>query len=102
MRLELYHLQTCPYCAKVRAFIEAHGLKDAITYYEVSSDPEAVERLVQLTGQTGVPVLVIDGEPLIGSDQIIEWLAENEEDIKAEMAAGSRGDTPRSRQERRL
>lgn len=75
MTLELYHLQNCPYCRKVRDYIEAHGLRPAVQYHEVSQEGGAHERVEQLTGDTKVPVLVVDGNPIAGSNTIIDWLS---------------------------
>ena len=75
MDLELYHLQGCPYCRKVRDYIESHGLKPAVRYHEVSDEAGARDRVVSLTGDTKVPVLVVDGKAVPGSNTILEWLS---------------------------
>jgi glutaredoxin 3 len=66
MELQLLHKVACPYSAKVRDFIEANGLKDQITYKEVSDDDDQQ-----------VPCLMIDGNPLLESDDIVQWLDEH-------------------------
>ena len=86
MDLELYHLQGCPYCRKVRDYIESHGLKPAVRYHELTEEPDARDRVVALTGDTKVPVLVVDGKPVPGSSTIVEWLASH----MAEPAVGRR------------
>lgn len=86
MDLELYHLQGCPYCRKVRDYIESRGLKPAIRYHEVTEEPGAHDRVVELTGDTKVPVLVVDGKAVPGSSTILEWLATH----MAEPPAGRR------------
>ena len=77
MDARLYHLDRCPYCARVRDFIAHRHLEAHVEYHEVSREPDALRRLLDLTGRTQVPVLEIDGEPIIGSDVIIDWLDEN-------------------------
>ena len=77
MKLELIHKWTCPYSARVRDFIEEKGLKDHIDFFEIIEDDGAKDRLTQLTGKSQVPCLVIDGEPKLESNDIIQWLAEN-------------------------
>ena len=37
--------------------------------YDVSRDRAAAEEMVRLTGQMGVPVIVIDNQPIIGFDR---------------------------------
>jgi glutaredoxin 3 len=75
MQLELYHLKGCPYSAKVRAFINEAGLKSKIIFHEIHAEPQAYDKLMELTGQAQVPCLVIDGKPLLESDEIIKFLS---------------------------
>ncbi len=77
MKLELIHKWACPYSARVRDFIEERGLQERIDYQEVNETEGAKDRLVQLTGKTQVPCLVAEGEPILESKDIIEWLDRN-------------------------
>jgi len=77
LQLELIHKWACPYSAKVRDFIDAHELKDRITFMEINEAEGAKDRLAQLTGKTQVPCLVIDGKPMLESGDIIGWLDQN-------------------------
>ncbi|WP_201860281.1 glutaredoxin family protein [Microvirga soli] len=77
MKLELIHKWACPYSARVRDFIEERGLKDQIAFTEVTETEDAKNRLAQLTGKTQVPCLVVDGEPILESRDIIQWLDQN-------------------------
>jgi glutaredoxin len=77
MDATLYHLESCPYCARVRGFIAHRGLERYIRYREVSQDHDALERLVESTRRTQVPVLETDGDAIVGGDCIIDWLDEN-------------------------
>ena len=77
MKLELYHFDSCPYCAKVRSFIEKNGLKAKISYFDIHKDQQAEERLMEMNDDDQVPCLVIDGKPLLESDDIIAWLKKN-------------------------
>jgi glutathione S-transferase len=75
--IELYELEGCPYCAKVTNKLEELGLE-----YESHMVPRAHgERteVEELSGQTGVPVLVdhdhgVEGMP--ESDDIVDYLEE--------------------------
>lgn len=42
--------------------------------------PENRQALLDVGGKTQVPCLVIDGKPLYESNDIIEWLKENQRD----------------------
>lgn len=77
MKLELIHKWACPYSARVRDFVEERGLQDRIAYLEVNETEGAKDRLAQLTGKTQVPCLVVDGEPILESRDIIQWLDQN-------------------------
>lgn len=88
MQIELYHLEACPHCRKVRAAIDSHGLGAFVDEHEVRQQPDALARVEQLTGATTVPVLVVDGDAIAGSEQIVEWLEANEAAIRSQGAPG--------------
>jgi glutathione S-transferase len=78
--IELYHAEQCPYCVKVRLFLE----KQSISYV---SKPVPLgrhmtplkEELMRVGGKTQVPFLV-DPEKnvkMYESDEIIEYLSKN-------------------------
>ena len=73
MQLELFKRDTCPYCLKVMHYLEKTGRCD-VTFTDISLSPEDRARLTQLGGKPQVPCLVIDGEALYESDDIISWL----------------------------
>jgi glutathione S-transferase len=77
LKLELIHKWACPYSARVRDFIEERGLKDQVAFTEITETEHAKNRLAQLTGKTQVPCLVVDGEPILESRDIIQWLDQN-------------------------
>ncbi|MCU4717516.1 glutathione S-transferase N-terminal domain-containing protein [Halapricum hydrolyticum] len=75
--LELYELPGCPYCAKVTKKLDELGL-DYVSHEVPSSHSKRTE-VEEISGQTGVPVLVdrdngIDGMP--ESSDIVEYLEE--------------------------
>lgn len=75
--LELYELEGCPYCAKVKNKLAELGLE-----YESHMVPRSHSERTDVetvSGQTGVPVLVdtehgVEGMP--ESDDIIQYLEE--------------------------
>ena len=75
--LELYELDGCPYCAKVRKKLDELGLE-----YESHKVPRSHgnrDEVEAVSGQTGVPVLVDNEHGIEGmseSDDIIEYLEE--------------------------
>ncbi len=77
MNLELLHRWHCPYSRKVRDFIDQNNLGSQIKLSELDETTGAIERLVQLTGKQKSPCLLIDGRPLLESDEIVRWLRDN-------------------------
>jgi len=64
MKIDLYTTPTCGYCHQAKSYLSDRGV--AFTEHDVSVDRVAAEEMVRLTGQMGVPVIVVDGEPVIG------------------------------------
>lgn len=75
MSLILYHFQSCPYCAKVRAAVDELGV--GLEMRDTRENGKYRDKLVELTGKAQVPCLVIDGKPMHESDDIVDWLKEN-------------------------
>lgn len=64
MTVQLYSTPTCGYCRQAKAYLQQRGIP--FTEYDVSRDREAAMRMVQVSGQQGVPVLMIDGQVVVG------------------------------------
>jgi glutaredoxin len=73
--LVLYHFSSCPYCVMVHNFISEHNL--TIPAKDTLKDPSARDELISIGGKGQVPCLVIDGNPLYESLDIIDWLKQN-------------------------
>ncbi|MFB6078184.1 MAG: glutaredoxin family protein [Halarchaeum sp.] len=75
--LELYVLPGCPYCAKVTSKLDELGLD--YVEHEVPSSHAQRDEVEQVSGQTGVPVLVDPDHDVTGmpeSDDIVAYLEE--------------------------
>lgn len=70
--LVLYITPTCPFCNKVKRYLSKHGIK--LAERDITQDPAAREKLLEIGGKIQVPCLFIDGEPLYESDDIISYL----------------------------
>lgn len=68
--LKLYVLEHCPYCNKVRRYLDQEGIE--VEILDVS-DPENQNQLMEIGGKDQVPMLLVDGTPLYESDDIIEY-----------------------------
>ena len=76
--ITLYELPGCPYCAKVTDKLEA--LDVDYESVEVPGDHSERTEVEEVSGQTGVPVIVDEENGVEGmpeSDDIVEYLEEN-------------------------
>jgi glutaredoxin-like YruB-family protein len=64
MNVILYTSPTCGYCHQAKAYLNQKGVK--YTERDISVDTEAAGEMMRLTGQMGVPVIVVDDQPIIG------------------------------------
>ncbi|KOX96696.1 MULTISPECIES: glutathione S-transferase N-terminal domain-containing protein [Halorubrum] len=75
--LTLYELEGCPYCAKVKTKLSELDLEyESVMVPRSHGDRTEVE---EVSGQTGVPVLVDEDHGIEGmseSDDIVEYLEE--------------------------
>ena len=67
MSVIVYTTPTCGYCHQVKNYLNQR--KVPFAEYDVSLDVQAAERMVRLSGQRGVPVVVIDGQMILGFNQ---------------------------------
>ena len=63
----IYTLPTCPFCVQAKEHIREKGLE----YLEkdVGDDQKAHEEMVDISGQHGVPVILVNGEVVVGYNQ---------------------------------
>jgi glutaredoxin 3 len=66
-RVLVFTTPTCPWCSRAKSYLRTRGV--AFREIDVSRDPSAARDLVRRTGQMGVPVVEIDGRPIVGFDQ---------------------------------
>lgn len=65
--ITIYSTPTCVYCHNLKEYFSQKN----INYKEidVSQDEKALEEMVSISGQMGVPVVDIDGNVVIGFDK---------------------------------
>ncbi len=63
----LYKTFSCPWCHRAAEFLKEHKVKFKEIY--VDKDEKAAEKMVELSGQRGVPVVDIDGQIIVGYDE---------------------------------
>ena len=64
--VKVYSTPTCPYCVMAKDYLKKNGV--AFEDIDVSQDAAATEYMIRKSGQTGVPVIEIDGEMITGFD----------------------------------
>ncbi len=62
----VYTSNTCPYCTLAKDYLEEKGV--SYTEKNVQTDKTARQELMNM-GHMGVPVVVIDGEEIVGFDK---------------------------------
>ena len=64
MTVKIYSTQSCPWCHKTKEFLKKNKVK--FKDIDVGSDQKAAQEMIKKSGQTGVPVLDINGEIIVG------------------------------------
>jgi len=65
-RVTVYSTKTCQYCRMAKAFLDKYGVPyDSI---DVGADETAAQKMIELSGQRGVPVITVDDEVIVGFD----------------------------------
>ncbi len=65
-KVRVYSTQACPWCMKAKNFLKEHNVK--FEDIDVSRDHDAAREMIEKSGQTGVPVIMIDSEIIVGFD----------------------------------
>lgn len=66
-RVLVFTTPTCPWCTRAKAYLRERHVP--FREVDVARDAAAARDLVRRTGQTGVPVVEIDGKPVVGFDK---------------------------------
>lgn len=67
-RVTVYTTPTCPWCTTVKNYLKKNGVR--YTEVNVASDQNAAQNMVSKSGQQGVPQTEVDGQMVIGFDQM--------------------------------
>jgi len=66
-KVTIYSTPTCHFCNLAKAYFKDHGV--AYEEHNVVGDIERQKEMIDLSGQMGVPVIIIDGEVVVGFNQ---------------------------------
>ncbi|MFS1511276.1 glutaredoxin family protein [Chengkuizengella sp. SCS-71B] len=66
-QITVYTTNTCPYCLMLKNFLNEQGLP----FKEINLENDAIEaqKLINTTGQLGVPQAEVNGEWVLGYDR---------------------------------
>lgn len=63
----IYTTPTCHFCKMAKDFFDEKGVQ--YTAHDVAADAAKRSEMIELTGQLGVPVIVVGDEVLVGFDR---------------------------------
>ncbi|PIR83189.1 NrdH-redoxin [Candidatus Kaiserbacteria bacterium CG10_big_fil_rev_8_21_14_0_10_56_12] len=63
----IYSTPTCHFCNMTKAFLKEKGI--AYTEYNVATDLEKRQEMIEKSGQMGVPVIYVGDELIVGFDK---------------------------------
>ncbi|MDD5045030.1 MAG: glutaredoxin family protein [Candidatus Omnitrophica bacterium] len=66
-KVKIFSTPTCPWCMRAKQYLDAKGI--AYENADVSSNEQAQEEMIKISGQMGVPVIVVDGNIVVGFDK---------------------------------
>ncbi|MEM5872553.1 MAG: glutaredoxin family protein [Candidatus Aenigmatarchaeota archaeon] len=66
MSVKIYTTSWCPYCEMAKNFLKENKIK--FEEINVQENMEAAKEMIEKSGQTGVPVLDINGKIIVGFD----------------------------------
>ncbi len=68
MKITVYSTQTCPWCKKVKSYLDGKNLN--YEDVDVGDDEERAREMVEKSGQMAVPVIDIDGTIIVGFNTV--------------------------------
>ena len=67
-KIIVYSTEMCPWCVRAKEFFKKNKIE--FKEIDVNKNREAATEMIKKSGQTGVPVIDIDGKIIIGFDQV--------------------------------
>jgi len=65
--VKVFSTPTCPYCLRLKSYLQEKNISFA--NIDVSSNELGLQEMIRVSGQMGVPVIVIDGDVTVGFDK---------------------------------
>ena len=67
MVVKVFSTLTCPWCKKVKEFLKENKVK--FKNIDVTTNQAKGKEMIELSGQTGVPVTDVNGTIIVGFDE---------------------------------
>lgn len=81
-KVKIYTTPLCPWCQVTKDFLKSHNI--VFEEIDVSQDIDKAKEMIEKSGQTGVPVIEIDNQIIVGFNKsLLEELL----DIKNETSS---------------
>ena len=88
--VEMYSIQTCPYCIKAKELLRAKGIKFIDHDITHLPDEELNAEMMALTGRKTVPQIWINGEHIGGCEELKALDDAGKLDVKLDLVSGKR------------
>ena len=62
--VKIYMTATCVYCKGAMEYFKSKGIQ--YEQIDLGENPEKIQEMVEISGQMGVPVILIDGKMIVG------------------------------------
>lgn len=66
-KIRIFSTPSCPYCVTLKEFLKENNFD--FEDIDVSQDQTSLNEMIEKSGQTGVPIVDIDGQIIIGFDK---------------------------------
>lgn len=71
MKVKIYVTHYCPFCRQAEALLRQKGI--AFEAVDVTEDDQTREWLMKTTGYKTVPQIFIEGQPIGGYEQLVDY-----------------------------
>jgi glutaredoxin-like YruB-family protein len=65
--IKVFSTSTCSYCIRAKEYLKSRGVD--FQNVDVATDKAGLDEMMRVSGQMGVPVIIIDGEVIVGFDR---------------------------------
>lgn len=69
MTIKIYSTPSCTYCHAAKELFKEHNV--SFTDVDVASNIEERKKMIEISGQMGVPVIEIDDQVIVGFDKAL-------------------------------